>query len=177
MTALLDVGISNNGNDLRSGPGIYFLVSGSDVVYVGQAVSVISRVAQHCKDKDFTGSRFMPMRKGDLSFVESYLISILLPQMNKQIPLIGQRSQYEKGRVSKSAMKFLVQFLSSLPSDMVSMRFAEAMQKLASTYRYSKGFRRPRYRTQIRRSLEVMRRVVGDKAYAQIPNEFRSIVH
>ena len=170
MIDFLDVGLSNRGDELRNGPGIYFLFCGSDVVYVGQAVSVISRVAQHCKDKRFTSASFVPMKKCDLDFVESYLIPILLPDMNKHIPLLGQRRQYGKGRISKRATKFLVQFLSLLPAELVAVRFADAMKKITKAYQHSKGFQRPRYRTQIRRNIELMSRVIGEKAWLDMPS-------
>lgn len=176
MMDFLDVGLSNSGDELRNGPGIYFLFCGSDVVYVGQAVSVIARVAQHCKDKRFTSASFVPMKKSDLDFVESYLIPILLPDMNKHIPLLGQRTRNDKGRISKCAAKFLVQFLARLPSELVAVRFADAMNKIAQAYRQSKGFRRPRYRTQVRRNLELMSRVIGEKAWLYMPSELRTVL-
>lgn len=41
--------------------GIYFLVRGAHVVYVGQSVSLLSRVSQHRREKQFDGVLVLPV--------------------------------------------------------------------------------------------------------------------
>lgn len=40
-------------------PGIYFLINGDRVVYVGETSCLISRLGQHREDKEFDGFRFL----------------------------------------------------------------------------------------------------------------------
>lgn len=61
--------------------GVYFLVSKQRVVYVGQSVSVYSRIASH-KDKDFDCFAFVPCSLTALDKLESLYIHFLLPALN-----------------------------------------------------------------------------------------------
>ena len=66
--------------------GVYFLVSGDDVVYVGQSVSVQSRVIQHGGDptKVFSRAFYLPCPRSELDAVEQRYIELLKPKYNRQ---------------------------------------------------------------------------------------------
>lgn len=61
--------------------GVYFLLDGDDVVYVGQAVDVYSRIGQH-KDKRFDRYAFVPCPVDALDMLESLYIHCLRPRLN-----------------------------------------------------------------------------------------------
>ena len=61
--------------------GIYFLLCGSNVVYVGQARCVYSRIPQH-KDKIFDRYAFVPCQTELLDKLESLYIHTLRPRLN-----------------------------------------------------------------------------------------------
>lgn len=61
--------------------GVYFLVKGRRVVYVGQSVSVYSRIGQH-KSKDFDLFAFVPCDVTALDKIESLYIHVLRPPLN-----------------------------------------------------------------------------------------------
>lgn len=67
--------------------GIYFLCEGAEVVYVGQAVSVITRLGSHVYEgvKVFDPERvyFLPCPREDLSRVERHWIQLLKPKYNR----------------------------------------------------------------------------------------------
>lgn len=69
--------------------GIYFLCDGPEVVYVGQALTVITRVAQHAAEgvKDFDPERvfFLPCPRADLCEVEKQWIRLLRPKYNRAL--------------------------------------------------------------------------------------------
>jgi len=121
-----DLGLSSTDNDPRSRSGIYCLWKRARIVYVGQALCVLSRAADHCLDKSFDRSTFLRFAKSDLDFVESYLIWFLRPEMNKQVPMLGRMSAYSRGRVSVRAKAKVIEVLESLPTDLVLGRFSEA---------------------------------------------------
>lgn len=121
-----DLGLSVSERDERSKPGIYFLWRDDRIVYIGQAVCMFSRAAEHCQDKHFDRSTFIPFVVSDLDFVESYLIWFLRPEMNKQIPLLGRVSLYARGRVSVRAKAKVIEILESLPREYVESKFNEA---------------------------------------------------
>lgn len=63
--------------------GVYFLIAEGRVVYVGQAVCVFSRVAQHAKTKgSFDSVSFIECDACDLDVIESYWIHKLQPAWN-----------------------------------------------------------------------------------------------
>lgn len=64
-------------------PGVYFLCHEGVVVYVGQAVNVLSRVGAHVGDKTFDSVFFARVPASDLDFVEGSLIRSLSPKYNK----------------------------------------------------------------------------------------------
>ncbi|RUR26795.1 hypothetical protein ELY33_16950 [Vreelandella andesensis] len=62
--------------------GVYFLIKDENVVYVGQSVNIISRVAAHVKQKDFDRFAFVPCDAQDLDVLESLYIHFLQPELN-----------------------------------------------------------------------------------------------
>ncbi|MCE5247911.1 hypothetical protein LLG88_13440 [bacterium] len=64
-------------------PGVYFLCSGQEVVYVGQSVSVVSRVVTHrAGGKRFDRAYFIPIPESELDTVEAFFIKHLNPALN-----------------------------------------------------------------------------------------------
>jgi len=61
--------------------GVYFLVNGNEVVYVGQAVNVYSRIERH-PDKQFDRYAFVPCAVEMLDRLESLYIHYLRPRLN-----------------------------------------------------------------------------------------------
>jgi hypothetical protein len=66
--------------------GVYFLIAGPDVVYVGQAVNVYARIAQHMRDpgKMFDRALYMVVPESDLDGVEMSFIRALRPRLNRK---------------------------------------------------------------------------------------------
>ena len=62
--------------------GIYFLIKGNEVVYVGQSVNVISRISDHYSNIKFTRYAFVPAEKKHLDLMESLYIHFLRPKFN-----------------------------------------------------------------------------------------------
>lgn len=69
------------------GSGVYFLIQKGEVVYVGQSVSVSSRVDQHILTKDFDRVFYIPTKKRHLQHLESDFIKLLRPVLNIGSPL------------------------------------------------------------------------------------------
>lgn len=68
--------------------GVYFLIRGAEIVYVGQSVSVMSRLSQHLRGgKDFDRFAFVPVEKKNLNVVEWAYINIFRPALNKKFGL------------------------------------------------------------------------------------------
>ena len=64
--------------------GVYFLTRNGVVVYVGQSVSVIGRLASHASEgKDFDGVHVLLCGSNDLMRMEREWINKLLPEYNK----------------------------------------------------------------------------------------------
>lgn len=61
--------------------GVYFLLDGDEVVYVGQAVNVYSRIGQHT-GKRFDRYAFVPCAVDALDRLESLYIHCLRPRLN-----------------------------------------------------------------------------------------------
>lgn len=62
--------------------GVYFLLRGASVVYVGQSVKVFSRVLEHMATKDFDGFAYVPCDPKALDALESLYIHSLRPELN-----------------------------------------------------------------------------------------------
>ena len=65
-------------------PGVYFLVDGNEVVYVGQSVNPMSRVGEHLRSKagKFERVYFVPVPQFMLDAVEGGFIKLLSPKLN-----------------------------------------------------------------------------------------------
>jgi predicted GIY-YIG superfamily endonuclease len=61
--------------------GVYFLLDGDEVVYVGQAVNVYSRIDHH-RGKKFDRYAFVPCQPSMLDRLESLYIHFLKPRLN-----------------------------------------------------------------------------------------------
>jgi hypothetical protein len=89
---LSEVEIVSAANPYELATGVYFLVGGDKVIYVGQSVNVYARIAQH-HDKAFDSFAFIPCGKEMLDSLESLYIHVLRPPLNgnqhggKQAPL------------------------------------------------------------------------------------------
>lgn len=68
--------------------GVYFLLQGDHVVYVGQAKNVKKRIAEHKADpeKVFDAYSFLPCDAEDLDTLEALYIMHLRPKQNKRQP-------------------------------------------------------------------------------------------
>lgn len=83
-------------------PCVYFLVSGARVVYVGQTVSLRSRLLGHA-DKVFDSVFFIRCQHDELDSLEHQWITKLKPEMN--IKFAEQKSRRErKSAIRLSAM-------------------------------------------------------------------------
>lgn len=60
--------------------GVYFLVKGNRVVYVGQSINILVRVREHSKYKDFDSFSFIRCEKKKLDVLESLYIHALRPE-------------------------------------------------------------------------------------------------
>ena len=61
--------------------GVYFLVDGNEVVYVGQSVNIYSRIPQH-HNKRFDRYLYVPCKPELLNALESLYIHCLQPKLN-----------------------------------------------------------------------------------------------
>ena len=64
-----------------SASGVYFLLADDEVVYVGQAINVHARIAQH-RDKSFNRYAFVHCPPQSLNVLESLYIHCLRPRLN-----------------------------------------------------------------------------------------------
>lgn len=67
-----------------SGPGVYFLWHGDEVVYVGKAVNLLRRIAQHLADKTFDHYSYIECALEDLDSIERRAIMALKPRLNRE---------------------------------------------------------------------------------------------
>lgn len=66
--------------------GVYFLISGDEIVYVGQSRNVHARIASHMTTKTFDRVAVLRVAPDQLDFVESVYILALKPRLNGQPP-------------------------------------------------------------------------------------------
>jgi hypothetical protein len=89
---LSEAEIVSAANPYELATGVYFLIGGNKVVYVGQSVNVYTRVSEH-HDKLFDSFAFIPCEREMLNTLESLYIHVLRPPLNgnqhggKQAPL------------------------------------------------------------------------------------------
>jgi hypothetical protein len=70
--------------------GVYLLIDGGKVVYVGKSKSVFLRVGQHTADKNFDSFKLIRLAEEDLDLWERELIAALQPKYNKLIVDVPQ---------------------------------------------------------------------------------------
>ena len=80
-TLLSEQEIVESASKWKKATGIYFLIKGSKVVYVGQSVHVYSRIASH-HDKEFDSFAYIPCDQELLDKLESLYIHVLKPERN-----------------------------------------------------------------------------------------------
>lgn len=73
---------------VRTPPGIYFLALKGEIVYIGQSVSVLSRLSGHILEgvKDFDSVFFLPCPINRLNDFEGAMIRRFMPKLNKVFP-------------------------------------------------------------------------------------------
>ncbi len=81
--------------DARRLCGVYFLIDGDEVVYVGQSVNVAARILQHiaCPTKQFNRACYVPVHPDELDDTEKSLITLFAPKHNSMgLPRRGART-------------------------------------------------------------------------------------
>lgn len=68
------------------GPGIYFLCQDGEVIYIGQSIRPLSRIATHSSEKTFDRVFFLKLPRSDLDLIEGSLIRTLKPSGNGNGP-------------------------------------------------------------------------------------------
>lgn len=81
-TLLTEEEIAAGRMELPCASGVYFLLSGERVVYVGQSVAVFKRVLEHMATKRFDGFAYVPCDPENLNVLESLYIHALRPILN-----------------------------------------------------------------------------------------------
>lgn len=61
--------------------GVYFLIDGDEIVYVGQSINIMVRISTH-NDKKFDRYAYIACDKSSLDFLESIYIHFLRPRLN-----------------------------------------------------------------------------------------------
>lgn len=64
--------------------GVYFLISGNEIVYVGQSADVVRRVNEHFDRgrKKFDSVMYLPCSLGEVDEIEEHFIKALTPRYN-----------------------------------------------------------------------------------------------
>lgn len=70
----------------KSGPCVYFLINGSEIIYVGQTFSLKNRLYAHSTLKSFTHVCFIDVERSELNNVEASYIVKLNPTDNRTAP-------------------------------------------------------------------------------------------
>src|SRR5258708_30571573 len=82
--------------------GVYFLLRGEEIVYVGQSKNVACRIAAHINKKFFDSILIMSVPLEALSSVETYWIGQLKPVLNRSMGELqpnGSESPRSKGGI------------------------------------------------------------------------------
>lgn len=66
--------------------GVYFLIEGDEIVYVGQSVNINQRLLGHFPNKEFSRVAILPVPPDRLEDVEREYINHLAPRYNKTVP-------------------------------------------------------------------------------------------
>lgn len=67
---------------LLCGPGVYFLMDGEEVIYIGKSLNPFARIGAHVLEKDFDGVFVLPVDEKDLTDYEGALIVYFKPRLN-----------------------------------------------------------------------------------------------
>ena len=84
--------------------GIYFLLDGDEIVYVGQSKNIFARIGDHVRgSKDFDSFTFIDLDidGDDLNLAEAELIYRLEPKYNKNVPRSNGQYMLEEHLVNK----------------------------------------------------------------------------
>lgn len=81
-TLLTEAEIVEQCSPLSDCCGVYFLLQGNKVVYVGQSVNVHSRITGHMSSKEFDRFAYVKCDKAALDVLESLYIHALRPPLN-----------------------------------------------------------------------------------------------
>jgi hypothetical protein len=63
--------------------GVYLLIDGADVVYVGQSINLLSRLGKHAYDKNFTHYKVIECHLDELDKLEAHYIYKFKPKYNR----------------------------------------------------------------------------------------------
>jgi hypothetical protein len=74
--------LSQSEPDWDTATGVYFLIQGCEIVYVGQSVNVLDRIYNHRYQKDFDRYYYIPCLVGEMGSVENYYIKKFNPVLN-----------------------------------------------------------------------------------------------
>jgi len=66
-----------------SGPAVYFLFQGDDLVYIGKAVNLLRRVAGHFGQKNFDHFSYIVCKREELETLERSAIVKFQPKLNR----------------------------------------------------------------------------------------------
>jgi hypothetical protein len=88
--------------------GIYFLCDGNELLYIGQSVSVSSRISTHHHEGKFNRVIFMAWPPDDLNDVEGALIRALKPPLNGRTPN-GRIMSPGSGRKDEETMRLITE--------------------------------------------------------------------
>lgn len=64
---------------------VYFLINDGEIVYVGQTIHLMPRIASHKRDKDFDSYNFIECKASELDLIESFYIHVLSPRLNGKL--------------------------------------------------------------------------------------------
>lgn len=88
--ALILMGMLLDCTELKSAPGIYFLMNkAKKVIYIGQSENVMKRMAGHADKEFFTAKMIYHPREKERCVLEQRFIHLLNPSINKQF--LGER--------------------------------------------------------------------------------------
>lgn len=84
--------------------GIYFLIRRKEIVYIGQAVNIPSRIGDHCRRVSFDSYHWIPCAVSRLDAVERAYLDEHLPPLNRDAKTKKMRSSKEMEDVSRMRM-------------------------------------------------------------------------
>lgn len=78
--------------------GVYFLVCGGEIVYVGSSINVERRLLDHAAKSRiaFDAAHILPAERADLRVLESRYIAAFAPKMNRALPGYSEKRRRER---------------------------------------------------------------------------------